>query len=316
MILVLLEEQNGRLKKSAIEAAGFASKLAQVTGLKVCGILGRTINVNELAFLGMDKLVSFDQPEYIDASQWISVVKQVYTQLGGNYVVISNNSLGKSIAGGLSVQLKVGLISNAVNFKSQDGILQFQKSVFSGKASAWYKFNQDHGIIALMPNGFGIQKSEDKQIEMLALNLQIPEPKTKLLERKLIQGKTPLTEAEIVVSAGRGMKDPSNWTLVEELADILHATTACSRPVADAGWRPHHEHVGQTGVAIRPNVYIALGISGAIQHLAGVNNSKKIFVINKDPEAPFFKAADYGVCGDLFEILPKLNEALLKSKMN
>lgn len=140
-----------------------------------------------------------------------------------------------------------------------------------------------------MPNGFGIHKSEDKQIEIVAINLQIPEPKIKLLDRKLIQGKTPLTEAEIVVSAGRGMKDPANWTMVEELADLLHATTACSRPVADAGWRPHHEHVGQTGVAIRPNVYIALGISGAIQHLAGVNNSKKIFVINKDPEAPFLK---------------------------
>lgn len=316
MILVLLEEQNGRLKKSAVEAAGFASKLAQVTGLKVCGILGRTINVNEMAFLGLDKLVHFDQPEYMDANQWISLVDQVYSQLAGKYIVISNNSLGKSISGGLSVRLKVGLISNAVNFKSQDGILQFQKSVFSGKVSAWYKFNKEQGIIALMPNGFGIHKSEDKQIEFVTMNLQIPEPKTKLLDRKLIQGKIPLTEAEIVVSAGRGLKDPSNWTMVEELADLLHATTACSRPVADAGWRPHHEHVGQTGVAIRPNVYIALGISGAIQHLAGVNNSKKIFVINKDPEAPFFKAADYGVCGDLFEILPKLNEALRKSKMN
>ncbi len=316
MILVLLEEQNGRLKKSAIEAAGFASKIAQVTGLKVCGLMGRTINVNELACLGLDKLAQFEQADYMDGSQWISVIDQVYSQIGGKYLVISNNSLGKSISGGLSVKLKTGLISNAVNFKFQDGNLQFQKSVFSGKASAWYKFNKDHGIIALMPNGFGIHKSEDKQIEIVTINLQIPEPKIKLLDRKLIQGKTPLTEAEIVVSAGRGMKDPANWTMVEELADLLHATTACSRPVADAGWRPHHEHVGQTGVAIRPNVYIALGISGAIQHLAGVNNSKKIFVINKDPEAPFFKAADYGVCGDLFEILPKLNEALRKSKMN
>jgi len=316
MILVLLEEQNGRLKKSAMEAAGFASKIAQVTGLKVCGLLGRTINVNELAFLGLDQLARFEQADYMDGSQWISVIDQVYSQIGGKYLVISNNSLGKSISGSLSVKLKTGLISNAVNFKSQDGSLLFQKSVFSGKASAWYKFNKDQGIIALMPNGFGIHKSEDKQIEFVTINLQIPEPKTKLLDRKLIQGKTPLTEAEIVVSAGRGMKDPANWTMVEELADLLHATTACSRPVADAGWRPHHEHVGQTGVAIRPNVYIALGISGAIQHLAGVNNSKKIFVINKDPEAPFFKAADYGVCGDLFEVLPKLNEALRKSKMN
>ena len=126
--------------------------------------------------------------------------------------------------------------------------------------------------------------------------------------------KTPLTEAEIVVSAGRGMKDPANWGMIEELADLLHAATACSRPVADIGWRPHHEHVGQTGIAIRPNVYIAIGISGAIQHLAGVNNSRKIIVINKDPESPFFKAADYGVCGDLFEVVPKLNEAIKQYK--
>ncbi|MEO6189954.1 MAG: electron transfer flavoprotein subunit alpha/FixB family protein, partial [Saprospiraceae bacterium] len=138
--------------------------------------------------------------------------------------------------------------------------------------------------------------------------------KIKLIEKKLIVGKTPLTEASIVVSAGRGMKDPANWGMIEELADLLGATTACSRPVADVGWRPHHEHVGQTGIAIRPNVYIAIGISGAIQHLAGVNKSRKIIVINKDPEAPFFKAADYGICGDLFEIVPKLNEAIKNYK--
>ena len=136
------------------------------------------------------------------------------------------------------------------------------------------------------------------------------------MEKRLITGKTPLAEANIVVSAGRGMKEASNWGMIETLADLLGATTACSRPVADAGWRPHHEHVGQTGLAIRPNVYIAIGISGAIQHLAGVNNSRKILVINKDPEAPFFKAADYGVCGDLFEIVPRLNEAIKNFKSN
>jgi len=135
------------------------------------------------------------------------------------------------------------------------------------------------------------------------------------VNKELVKGKTPLTEAEVVVSGGRGLKDPSNWGMIEELADLLNAATACSRPVADSGWRPHHEHVGQTGIAIRPNLYIAIGISGAIQHLAGVNNSRKIIVINKDPEAPFFKAADYGVVGDLFEVVPKLNEAISKFKV-
>ncbi|MGB4970826.1 MAG: electron transfer flavoprotein subunit alpha/FixB family protein, partial [Saprospiraceae bacterium] len=170
------------------------------------------------------------------------------------------------------------------------------------------------GILALMPNGYGLHEQKGSDTKILNLDINIPDSKIVLKDQVLIKGKTPLSEADIVVSAGRGMKDPSNWNLIEELADLVNATTACSRPVADSGWRPHHEHVGQTGIAIRPNVYIAIGISGAIQHLAGVNNSKKIFVINKDPEAPFFKAADYGVCGDLFEILPKLNEALRKAK--
>ena len=151
-------------------------------------------------------------------------------------------------------------------------------------------------------------------IENIALS--IADGKTKVLETKTVSGVVPLPEAELVVSAGRGMKGPENWGIIEELADVLGATTACSRPVADTGWRPHHEHVGQTGVAIRPNLYIAAGISGAIQHLAGVNNSKTIVVINKDPDAPFFKAADYGVVGDLFDVVPKLTEALKAYKAN
>lgn len=146
------------------------------------------------------------------------------------------------------------------------------------------------------------------------LTVDVPAPKVKVLDVKRVEGKTPLPEAEVVVSAGRGMKGPENWGIIEDLADALGATTACSRPVADSDWRPHHEHVGQTGIAIRPNLYIAAGISGAIQHLAGVNNSKTIVVINKDPEAPFFKAADYGVVGDLFEVVPKLTEAVKKFK--
>jgi electron transfer flavoprotein alpha subunit len=146
------------------------------------------------------------------------------------------------------------------------------------------------------------------------LAIEVAAPKVRVKTVKTVEGTVPLPEAELVVSAGRGMKGPENWGIIEELAKILNATTACSRPVADTGWRPHHEHVGQTGVAIRPNLYFAIGISGAIQHLAGVNNSKVIVVINKDPEAPFFKAADYGVCGDLFEVVPRLNEALKKFK--
>jgi electron transfer flavoprotein alpha subunit len=168
-------------------------------------------------------------------------------------------------------------------------------------------------VISLAGNTIKPQP-EDGEVAVTPLSIEVPEPKTKVVNVKRSVGIVPLPEAEVVVSAGRGMKDPSNWGIVEELAEVLGATTACSRPVADSGWRPHHEHVGQTGIAIRPNLYIAIGISGAIQHLAGVNNSKVIVVINKDPEAPFFKAADYGVIGDLFEVVPRLTEALKKFK--
>ena len=156
--------------------------------------------------------------------------------------------------------------------------------------------------------------AEGSEVAVTSLTVDVPDAKTKVLSVNRSVGIVPLPEAEVVVSAGRGMKDPSNWGIVEDLASVLGATTACSRPVADSGWRPHHEHVGQTGIAIRPNLYIAIGISGAIQHLAGVNSSKVIVVINKDPEAPFFKAADYGVVGDLFEVVPRLTEAIKKLK--
>ena len=164
-----------------------------------------------------------------------------------------------------------------------------------------------------MGNSFGVEQI-GSPIEVNILDIEVSASNLQVTEVKVEEGTVPLPEAEIVVSAGRGMKDPSNWGIIEELADILGATTACSRPVADSGWRPHHEHVGQTGIAIRPNLYFAIGISGAIQHLAGVNSSKVIVVINKDPEAPFFKAADYGVCADLFDVVPRLNEALRKFK--
>jgi electron transfer flavoprotein alpha subunit len=191
--------------------------------------------------------------------------------------------------------------------------LAFEKSVYSGKAIATYEVTSAVKVISVMGNTI--------QPEMVAspitaekANVSAPSANTTILERKTISGTVPLPEAELVVSAGRGMKGPENWGIIEELAQTLGATTACSRPVADAHWRPHHEHVGQTGVAIRPNLYFAIGISGAIQHLAGVNSSKTIVVINKDPEAPFFKAADYGVVGDLFEVVPRLNAAIKKLK--
>ena len=190
-----------------------------------------------------------------------------------------------------------------------------KKNVFSGKAFAHVSINSDVKVITLTPNTFGVTKGEGSAtVETLSVPFEDKDFGVKVVEVVKTTGAVPLSEAELVVSGGRGLKGPENWGLIENLADALGAATACSRPVADSHWRPHHEHVGQTGGTIRPNLYIAAGISGAIQHLAGVNGSKTIVVINKDPEAPFFKAADYGVLGDVFEVLPRLTEAVKKFK--
>jgi electron transfer flavoprotein alpha subunit len=315
MIVVLLETKNGQIKKSSLEAASFAGNLGDAIGSSVTGIIPKgSIDIDGLGKFGLNEIYEIDVPDFLDTQQWTQLLSGIDASLKPEYFILSNDSLGRSVAGRLSVKLNKALISNVIQFNSESGKPIFKKSVFSGKAFGWFNPIGDSAIIALMPHAYGIFQNKTKELKISTLNVEIPVAKVMLKERNLIKGKTPLTEADIVVSAGRGLKDPTNWKMIEELATNLNATLACSRPVADAGWRPHHEHVGQTGIAIRPNVYIAIGISGAIQHLAGVNNSKNIIVINKDPEAPFFKAADYGICGDLFEIIPKLNEALSKVK--
>jgi electron transfer flavoprotein alpha subunit len=225
--------------------------------------------------------------------------------------VFANNVDGKAIAPRLSVRLNAGLVSGAVALPDTSNGFVVKKNVFSGKAFANVSLNTEIKIIALSPNAYMTVAGEGVA-EVVPFNTTLDAAKVKVTAVNKVSGEIPLTEAEIVVSAGRGMKGPENWGMIEELAKLLHAATACSRPVADAHWRPHNEHVGQTGTAIAPSLYIAIGISGAIQHLAGVNRSKVIVVINKDPEAPFFKAADYGIVGDAFEVVPKMIEAIKK----
>ncbi len=232
-------------------------------------------------------------------------------QTGAKILVFSNNSSGRSLAPRLAVRLKAGLVSGATALP--DSGKAVRKNVFSGKAYANVSFNSDIRVISLNVNAFTINEGSGTA-EVSQFNAQVDAPKIKTVGSTKTSGKVALTEADVVVSAGRGMKGPENWGMVEELADTLGAALACSRPVADAHWRPHNEHVGQTGIAIAPNLYIAIGISGAIQHLAGVNRSKVIVVINKDPEAPFFKAADYGIVGDAFDIVPKMTQAIKKIK--
>ena len=229
---------------------------------------------------------------------------------------MTHTSTGKSLLGRLAARLKAGSVPGVNSVPTVDGgTFAVKKPVFSGKAYATVAIHSDIKLISVMGNS--MQPAEvGSAAEVAALGVAVPASRTVVKEVSRMEGVTPLPEAELVVSAGRGMKGPENWGIIEELADVLGATTACSRPVSDVGWRPHHEHVGQTGIAIRPNLYIAAGISGAIQHLAGVNSSKTIVVINKDPEAPFFKAADYGVVGDAFEVVPQLIEKLKEFKAN
>jgi electron transfer flavoprotein alpha subunit len=316
-VLIFIDTAEGHVKKSSLEALTYGAKVAAQLGTTAEGIVLGAVK-DDLAALGkygVGKIHHAGQEalNHLDAQAYTRVIAEAATAAGATVIVFSNNLNGKAIAPRLSVRLKAGLVSGAVALPEADGGFVVKKNVFSGKAYANIAVNTAIKIIALNPNAYQTIAGEGSA-EVVAFNTTVDAPKVKLVSVNKASGEVPLTEAEIVVSAGRGMKGPENWGIVEELAKTLHAATACSRPVADAHWRPHNEHVGQTGFAIAPNLYIAIGISGAIQHLAGVNRSKVIVVINKDPEAPFFKAADYGIVGDAFEVVPKLTAAIKKLK--
>ncbi len=316
MVLVFAESPRGTLKKAAFEAVTYGKKTADLLGTSCIALtLGTVKNAGELGVYGASRVLNIADSafDHFDSQAIAAAIAAVAQQNGATVVVLSHSSTGKSIAGRLSIRLNAGLVSGVNSLPTLQGAaLHVKKTVFSGKAIAEYEINSGVKVLSLMGNAV---KPEATGAAVSVENISGgAKGRIRVKEVKTQEGIVPLPEAETVVSAGRGMKDPANWGIVEDLAATLNATTACSRPVADSHWRPHHEHVGQTGIAIRPNLYIAIGISGAIQHLAGVNNSKVIVVINKDPEAPFFKAADYGVVGDLFDIVPRLNESLKKFK--
>ncbi len=316
MIIVFAEQQNGKFKKAILEAVYYGRKLADQLGTTCEAlVLGQCEDPASLGKYGANKVLQVNDENLrnFDSQVYTKVIAEVAKSKGASAVILSQTSTGKSLLGRLGVALEAGTVSGANTIpQTADGFV-VNRAVYAGKAQSAVEVKTNVKIISLIGNSIQFTES-DSAAEVEVMQFEVPAPKVRIKEIKREEGIVPLPEAELVVSAGRGMKGPENWGIIEELAEALNASTACSRPVSDMDWRPHHEHVGQTGIAIRPNLYIAIGISGAIQHLAGVNSSKVIVVINKDPEAPFFKAADYGVCADLFDVVPRLTAAVKKYK--
>ncbi len=316
-VLIFIDTADGHVKKSSLEVLTYGAQLAKQLGTSAEGVLLGTVgdDIAALGKYGVAKIhhVANDTLNHFDAQVYTKAIADVATAAGATVIVLSHNVTGKAVSPRLSARLKAGLVAGAVGLPDTSNGFVVKKGVFSGKAFAKVAINTAVKIISLSPNSFQTVAGEGTA-EVVAANVTVDAPKVKVTATNKVTGQVPLSEAELVVSGGRGLKGPENWGMIEELAGLLGAATACSRAVADAHWRPHHEHVGQTGGAIAPNLYLAIGISGAIQHLAGVNRSKVIVVINKDPEAPFFKAADYGIVGDAFEVVPKMITEVKKLK--
>ncbi|WP_158799560.1 electron transfer flavoprotein subunit alpha/FixB family protein [Pedobacter sp. L105] len=316
-VLVYVEQVEGKFKKSVFEAVSYAKAIADKTGTNLSAISIGSVAESELQELGKygaSKIltVTSDELKNFVNQAYASVIAEAVQKEGADIVVLSNSFSGKGLAPRIAVKLKAGLADGAVELPSvEGGKFQVKKTAFSGKAFAVTELTSAIKVIALNPNAFGVKESPvTAAIESFSPTVAATDLAAVIKEIVRATNKVSLPDAELVVSAGRGLKGPENWGMIEELANLLGAATACSKPVSDADWRPHSEHVGQTGITISPNLYIAIGISGAIQHLAGVSSSKVIVVINKDPEAPFFKVADYGIVGDAFEVVPKLIAAL------
>lgn len=320
-ILVFAENVNGAFKKPTFEALSYATAVAKNLGLEVHAVTFGSASDEQykiLASYGASKIWVINHPaltQFIGPA-YASGIAALAQKIGAQIVIISQTYNGRAIAPRLAVKLDAAMFSGVTSLVTKNGNqYEVQRSAYSLKAIETVSSNRERLVITLKGNAYKLEKNEASgTVENFAF-----EPSSKdlaLKPQKVIKAssKISLTEADTVVSAGRGLKGPENWGMIEELADLLGAATACSKPVADVDWRPHHEHVGQTGIQVSPNVYIAIGISGAIQHLAGVSASKTIIVINSDPEAPFFKAADVGIVGDAFQVVPALIESVKKYK--
>lgn len=314
-VLVFAESTEGKFRKAAREAVSYAGKVARKLSTDAVAIVLGTIDANELSGLGKfgaAKVLHVNDPRFdkFDSGAFAKAIAQAAQKTGAEVIVLSFSNNGKALGPRLSARLQAGLVSGVVALPETGSEFVVKKSVFSGKGFANFVINTPVKVLSLSPNSMPVEQAEQTAIvEPFTVDISDRDFGVQVVGVEKVAAGVPLPEAEVVVSGGRGLKGPENWGMIESLAQTLGAATACSRAVSDVHWRPHHEHVGQTGLTIRPNLYIAIGISGAIQHLAGVNGSKYIVVINNDPEAPFFKYADYGIVGDAFEVVPKLNEA-------
>jgi electron transfer flavoprotein alpha subunit len=304
-VLIFAENAEGKFKKSIFEAVSYAHAIADQNNTTLTAISVGDVDAAELASLGKygaDKVlnVSNQKLKNFVNQAYASVIAEAACKEGAEIVVLSNSFSGRGLAPRIGVKLSAGVIDGAVSLPDQSGgKFIVKKTAFSGKAFALTELTSANKVIALTPNTYKVvEANKTAAVEDFSVEAKESDFKAMLKEIVRSSDKVSLPDAEIVVSAGRGLKGPENWGMIEELAGLLGAATACSKPVSDAGWRPHSEHVGQTGIAVSPNLYIAIGISGAIQHLAGISSSKVIVVINKDPEAPFYKVADYGIVGD------------------
>lgn len=319
-ILVYAETWEGKFKKPSFEAMTYAFELAKTTNDTVTAIAIGTIAGDELkkaGEYGCAKVLHVADTRFsaFSPGAYTAVIAYCVATENAKTVIFSQTYSGKSVAPRLAAKLKAGLVSGAIALPSSSTPFVVRKKCFSSKGFTDVEVSSDIKIISIFPNAHHIA-TNSTPVTIQAINPAVADGlfTIKVNEVKKTSGKIALTEAEIVVSGGRGLKGPENWGMIEELADVLGAATACSKPVADMGWRPHHEHVGQTGITISPDLYVAIGISGAIQHLAGISSSKVIAVINTDKEAPFFKIADYGIVGDAFQVVPKLIEAAKQLK--
>ncbi len=314
-VLVFAENTQGKFKKSTFEIVSYASAVAKQLNTSVTAVSIGDVSDEQLNLLGKygaSKILSAnnDRLKSFGVQPFATAIAQAAKAEDSKVILMSASFSGKALASRVAVKLEAGLVENAVDLPKTDAGFVVKKGSFSGKAFAFVDILSAVKVISVMPNSYKVvENPASASINKLDVQFGDKDFAVTIKETVRASDAISLPDAELVVSAGRGMKGPENWGMIEELAKTIGAATACSKPVSDAGWRPHSEHVGQTGIAISPNLYIAIGISGAIQHLAGVSSSKVIVVVNKDPEAPFFKAADYGIVGDAFEVVPKLLES-------